>query len=123
MSIERGILEKRAVPAILRKMAHPESKEAIAARLEVTRIALGFATQAALSKAISAGNGLRITPQRWNNYESGRDRLTLNLALLICRKFPQVTLDWLYRGDKGTLRPAFSAAIDESERMVKRLSR
>jgi DNA-binding XRE family transcriptional regulator len=100
-------------------MPPSESKEAIAARLEVTRLALGFATQAALSKAVGSG----ITPQRWNNYESGRDRLALNVALAICRKFPQVSLDWLYRGDKSVLRVAFSAAIDDAERVVERLGR
>lgn len=100
-------------------MTHPESKLAIATRLHVTRLALGYATQAAFAKAL----GDDVTPQRWNNYESGRDRLTLNLALLICRKCPQVTLDWLYRGDKATLRPRFSAEIDEAERLVVRLRR
>jgi hypothetical protein len=96
-----------------------ESKEEIARRLQITRLALGFETQAAFAEALVGG----VTPQRWNNYESARDRLTLNLALAICRKFPQVTLDWLFRGDKGTLRPAFSAAIDETEKVVKRLRR
>lgn len=100
-------------------MAQVESKEEIARRLQITRLALGFERQAAFADALNDG----VTPQRWNNYESGRDRLTLNLALTICRKFPQVTLDWLFRGDKGTLRPAFSAAIDDAERVVKRLSR
>lgn len=104
-------------------MPHSESKKSIAAnekkeiaaRLKVTRLALGSATQTKIAKMIG------ITEQRWNNYESGRDRLTLNVALDICRKFPQVTLDWLYRGDKSTLRVNFSTDVDESERMVNRL--
>jgi DNA-binding XRE family transcriptional regulator len=96
-------------------MPKSESKEAIAARLAITRLALGFKTQAAFTAKVDG-----LTPQRWNNYEAGRDRLTLNLALVICRKFPVVTLDWLYRGDKSTLRPNFSIAIDDAERMVKR---
>jgi DNA-binding XRE family transcriptional regulator len=96
-----------------------QEKKEIAARLEVTRFALGFATQSAFAKAL--GNG--VTPQRWNNCESGRDRLTLNLGMLICRKFPHVTLDWLYLGNKSTLRGAFSVDVGESERMVKRLIR
>jgi DNA-binding XRE family transcriptional regulator len=103
---------------MLAKMPQSESKEAIAQRLEITRVALGYTKQAKFASAIGG-----VTPQRWNNYESGRDRLTLNLALVICRKFPQVTLDWLYRGDKGSLRPAFSAAVDDAERVLKRLRR
>jgi DNA-binding XRE family transcriptional regulator len=99
-------------------MERIESKEEIARRLRITRLALGFETQAEFAGVLDD-----VAPQRWNNYESGRDRLTVNLALEICRKFPQITLDWLYRGDKSTLRPAFSAAIDDAERVVKRLSR
>jgi DNA-binding XRE family transcriptional regulator len=100
-------------------MSGVESKEELAKRLKITRLALGFEKQVDLARAL----GDEVTQQRWNNYESGRDRLTLNLALLICRKFPQVTLDWLFRGDKGTLRPAFSTALDDTERVVKRLGR
>lgn len=101
-----------------KKAIAAREKKEIAARLKVTRIALRYDTQAKIAKK------LRLTPMRWNNYESGRDRLTLNVALLVCRAFPQVTLDWLFRGDKSTLRPAFSAEIDsELERMAKRLSR
>jgi hypothetical protein len=101
---------------MLTKMTDSESKEAIAERLKIMRIALDFDKQTAFTKAIASG----ITPQRWNNYESGRDRLTLNIASAIHHKFPQVTLDWLYFGDKGTLRPVFSAAIDNAEQKVKR---
>ena len=103
----------------LASMSHLDSKESVAARLEVTRLALGYDKQAAFAQAIGGG----LTPQRWNNYESGRNRLTLNLALMVCRKFPQVTLDWLFRADKGSLRPAFTAAIDDVERQLKRLRR
>lgn len=104
---------------MLTRMPNPESKQAIAARLEITRFALGFKTQAAFAAKLGEG----VTPQRWNNYESGRDRLTLNLALVICRTFPAVTLDWLYRADKGTLRQQFITALDDSEKMLKRLVR
>lgn len=113
------ILENIEDQVMLPGMAHPESKEAIAIRLEITRLALGFPTQVAFTKAM----GSRITPQRWNNYESGRDRLTLNVGLDVCRKFPSVRLDWLYRGDKTVLTSVFRTEIDEAERMVKRLSR
>jgi DNA-binding XRE family transcriptional regulator len=117
-SVRKRLTMGFAVLVLLTKMPDVESKEAIAARLKVMRLALGFETQAALAKAVGSG----ITQQRWNNYESGRHRLALNVALVICHKFPQVTLDWLYRAEKGTLRRFFSAEIDEAERFVRRLS-
>lgn len=98
-------------------MSDDLSKQEIARRLKVTRLALSFEKQVDFARAL----GDRVTAQRWNNYKSGRDRLTLNLALTICRKFPQVTLDWIFRGDKGTLRPAFSTALDETEEFLERL--
>jgi len=93
---------------MLAEMVQIESKEEIARRLKVTRVALGYDTQADFTRALDDD----VAPQRGNNYETGRDRLTINLALTICRKFPQVTLDWLFRGDKSTLRPVISADID-----------
>lgn len=89
-------------------MVGQESKEAIAERLTLTRVALGYEQQATFCAALDDG----MTPQRWNNYESGRDRLTLNVALLICRRF-HVTLDWLYRGDPSGLPLRLVNAIEE----------
>lgn len=34
---------------------------------------------------------------RWNNYERGYP-LPAPIALILCQKFPGLTLDWLYRG-------------------------
>lgn len=34
---------------------------------------------------------------RWNNWERGFP-LPAPIALLLCRRFPGLTLDWLYRG-------------------------
>lgn len=93
-----------------------ESKEEIGKRLKITRFALGVETQTAFAKRLGGG----VTPQRWNNYESGRDRLTLNLALLICRKCLAVTLDWLYRGDKSTLRRNFLSEIEAAELLARK---
>lgn len=98
-----------------------ESKEEIGRRLEITRLALGYLKQNKFCEALEDEED--VSPARWNNYESGRDRLTINLALTICRKFPQVTLDWLFRGAKGTLLPAFTAEINAAEKLVKRLRR
>lgn len=79
-------------------MDDPETARAVAVRLEKTRLGLGYPRQVDFCKA--AGGG--ITPQGWNNYETGRHRLALNAALTLCRRF-NLTLDWLYRGDDSGL--------------------
>lgn len=43
-----------------------------------------------------------ISPQRWNNVENGKP-LGNDLALLLVRKCPGLTLDWLYNGNRGGL--------------------
>ena len=92
---------------MLKQMANSESKEAIAERLRLTRLALGYDQQTTFARAIDR----ELTVQRYNNYEAGRDRLTLNLALAICRRFP-VDLDWLYRGSMDELPRRLADAIE-----------
>lgn len=70
----------------------PESKEAIAERLEVARIALDYKTQQAFAASIS------VSAAKWNNYVSARDRISLNVALELCKKH-RLSLDWIYRAD------------------------
>ncbi|MBI1202650.1 MAG: hypothetical protein GC182_09085 [Rhodopseudomonas sp.] len=78
-------------------MTSPESLDEVADRLELTRRALGYPTQA--SFATAAG----MTPQKWNNYVSKRgDRIPIDKALLLCQRFG-LSLDWIYRGDMGAL--------------------
>ena len=38
-----------------------------------------------------------ITQQKWNSYERGVSRISLNQALKLC-DLAGVTLDWLFRG-------------------------
>lgn len=38
-----------------------------------------------------------ISPQAWNNYESGLRRISLDQAIAVCNA-TNVTLDWIYRG-------------------------
>jgi len=40
---------------------------------------------------------LEVEYPRWNNWERGFP-LPAPIALLLCRRFPGLTLDWLYRG-------------------------
>lgn len=72
------------------------SFEATGRRLIATRLALGFTSQ--LEFAEAAG----VSPQAINNYERGRSRPQLSVALALCERF-QLTLDWIYRGDPGGL--------------------
>lgn len=65
-------------------------------RLAATRRALGFDSQ--IDFAAAAG----MSPQALNNYEKGRSRPALDVALVLCDRFG-LTLDWIYRGDPGGL--------------------
>ena len=92
-------------------MQNPESKAAIAERLDLTRRALEYDTWTAFATAI----GDHVTPQKLNNYMGLRERLTLNVALLMCRRF-KLTLDWLYRGDMDGLPSWLRRKIEELEK-------
>lgn len=58
--------------------------------------------------AIYAGGNSRafaesigVSPTRWNNVESS-GALSRDLARMVYRRYPEVSLDWLYRGtDQG----------------------
>ena len=64
-------------------------------RLAATREALGI-TQAELRRQ------LRVDPPRWNPYELGKRRITIEVALGLRLAFG-VTLDWIYVGDSSGL--------------------
>ena len=64
-------------------------------RLAATREALGI-TQAELRRQ------LRVDPPRWNPYELGKRRITIEVALGLRLAFG-VTLDWIYVGDSSAL--------------------
>lgn len=42
-----------------------------------------------------------ISPQRWNNYETGRRPVEISFAIELCRY--GLTLDYLYRGEMAGL--------------------
>lgn len=63
----------------------------LAERLRLTREALD------LSQA-EIGRRTKISPQAWNNYERGRQRISVDEAVKLCIA-TGVTLDWIYRGD------------------------
>ncbi|BBZ94292.1 hypothetical protein BRDID11004_48050 [Bradyrhizobium diazoefficiens] len=94
-------------------LADLESKEAIAERLEIARIALGYATQQAFAASV------QITPSKWNNYVAARDRIPLNVALEL-RKKHRLSLDWIYSADPTGLPLALARRIDEVSASVER---
>jgi plasmid maintenance system antidote protein VapI len=94
---------------------NPESAEAIAYRLELTHAALERGTQAAFAGSIG------VTPQAWTNYIKARDRMSLDTALRLCRRY-SVTLDWIYRGNTYGMPAELVRRIEKvaSERASKR---
>ena len=84
----------RAMPAPDRE---PTSTMEVAARLKLTREALKL-SQAALCRQTG------ISPQSWNNAETGDNRIAVDEAMKLCRA-TGVTLDWIFRGNR-TLLPA-----------------
>ena len=89
------------------------SKEAIAERLEIARIALEYETQQAFAATMG------ISPSKWNNYVAARDRIPLNVALDLCKRH-RLSLDWIYRGDQTALPLALARRIDEVSARIER---
>jgi len=80
----------------------------VARRLALTRSAMGvdqqdFGTEAGLSQ-----------PQ-YNQFETGKRRLTLDAALALCMHY-NLTLDWLYRGDPSGLPYRLAEAIKQARK-------
>ena len=69
--------------------------QTISARLVRLRAALRM-SQAEICRAID------VAPNRWNQYESGERRITLEVAGKLRQRFG-VTSDWLYFGDESGL--------------------
>jgi transcriptional regulator with XRE-family HTH domain len=79
------------VSAMPKRLPNPMSLEEIAHRLVLTRQALEI-SQVLMAKRVGA------TPQAWNNYETGRKRISIDQALRLCIA-TGVDLDWIYRGE------------------------
>jgi hypothetical protein len=68
-----------------------ETDEAVSRRLKLLREAMHFSTAASFAAYLG------ISDRRWNNFEVGKP-LSREVAMLIVRKIPGISLDWLYRG-------------------------
>jgi transcriptional regulator with XRE-family HTH domain len=90
----------------------PSSKEAIGERLRLTREALGY------SQTFIAGLcGMSV--QAWNNNECGRDRISIDPALRLCRA-TGIGLDWIYQGLTATLPPTLLRDIHAQQQPTPR---
>lgn len=97
-----------------RTSPEPTSLEEIGARLQLTREALGR-TQVMMAKLMgSVTNG-----QAWENYESGRRRISIDHALKLCQTC-RLTLEWIYQGQSHGLPPDLRGDIEQL--MVRRSS-
>jgi hypothetical protein len=55
------------------------------------------------NNASEAGRAVKLTPQAWYNYETGRRQLDLNVAKQVCEAHG-VDYNWLYSGDDKRLK-------------------
>jgi DNA-binding XRE family transcriptional regulator len=83
-------------PMVFKKES-PESTQAVAERLRLTRQAFGM-KKAPWSRFVG------ITPQAWNNVEGtetspAANRISVDEALKVCRA-TGVGLNWIFRGDR-----------------------
>lgn len=74
-----------------RQLPPVSSKGPLALRLRALRVALGYHNASAFARTI----GVKVTA--WSNVENGHP-ISIALALQLIRRFPTVTLDYVYRG-------------------------
>ena len=79
-------------------MPDVEGAAEVGVRLKLLREALKM-SQTALCRLAD------ITPQAWNNAETGDNFLTVTNAVKLCR-VTGVTMDWIYRGQITSALPA-----------------
>lgn len=66
---------------------------------------------------------LNLTDSAWSNYEKSR-RPGLDAALLLVRRFPHLTLEWIYRGDpRGMAADVFDKLESSLEETTRRAAR
>jgi transcriptional regulator with XRE-family HTH domain len=79
------------------RKADPTSPVEIGRRLALTRRALGYTTTTMCRMMGSQSGG-----SAYSNYEIGRRRISLDLALTLCARC-RLTLPWIYQGQIDTL--------------------
>lgn len=71
---------------------NPESNGAVGKRLRALRNALKL-TQDQMAASLGSASGSAL----WSQYETGKNRIDIDYALALCRRYG-VSLDWIYRG-------------------------
>lgn len=79
----------------------------IGKRLERLRVALGWPNQAEFCRKLG------IAANRWNQYENGSRRITLDVVNKLRLKFG-VTADYIYFGDESGLPTRITAAFQDA---------
>jgi hypothetical protein len=74
----------------------PESDEAVSQRLKLLRTAIARQNQTQFARRLGIGIS------RWSMMENG-GQLSKQVAFLLVRNFPGLTLDWLFLGNPGGL--------------------
>jgi len=85
----------------------PDRTKAISTRLVETRIALGFAEQAAFARELG------IAKNTWNAFETADRRISIGAAFKLRERF-RIPLDWTYYGDSRNLPDAVWEKIRKS---------
>lgn len=78
-------------PSAVMGTPHPESNEAVAERLRRLRKIKSGDNQTAFAALLG------IETKRWNNFERGKP-LPRDVAILLVKKFPDVSLRWIWLG-------------------------
>lgn len=95
---------------------HPESIEAIAARLRLIRLAFGRLQRR--ERPIGQAEFSRlcgISPPAWNNAETGDNRLGIDAAKAVAKR-TGADLDYIYFGTRDHLSYSLALVIEQIER-------
>jgi hypothetical protein len=83
----------------------PESDEAVSQRLKLLRTAIARQNQTQFAARLGIGVA------RWNMMENS-GQLSKQVAFLLVRNFPGLTLDWLFLGNAGGLPVILQRELD-----------
>ena len=96
--------------------------KAIGLRLRAWRLALGKkpVTLVRESHRHHETDGLgRFDANFWSQWESGRRRISVNHAIALRRRYPGLTLDYIYVGDMRDMGKELREAIRDQRRRMK----
>lgn len=89
------------------KTPKPSENSEVARRLTILRLAVAGGSQTSFAQQVG------IEVKRWNNFERGLP-LSKDVAFSLVRKFPGLTLDWLFLGIEDGLPVKFQRELAEA---------